>query len=479
MVERAEFLPQSSERLPPQEKCAVFGIYHPTDKNIATQAYYALEALQHRGQESSGMAVFDGEKIVTYKNLGLVCQAFKEEELRNLNGSFLIGHNRYGTTGSSTLANAQPIVVGEGEGKIAVAENGNLVNAKELRRELENSGIKFHSTSDSEIIAQLIRISPGQTWQEKIISASFLLQGAYTLTILAGGELIGVRDPLGFRPLVLGEYNKNGFVVASEDRALHFIGARSCREVEPGEIVTVTEGGDLRTDFLKKGKSQLCSFEYYYFSESDTTLLGRRIYQARFEMGMGLWEEHPVAADYVLPVPETGRPAAEGFHEASGIPLRSALVRNRYRHRTFIEPNQVLRELGAQLKYDPLEEIIQGKRIVLVDDSIVRGTTTARIVKLVREAGAKEVHLRITAPPIIGQCFFGVDTATKKELIAANYSLEEITQKIGADSLGYLSLGRGLKAIGDSLAGKVCTACFTGNYPIPVPGEGDKLVLER
>lgn len=480
MIERREFSPYSPENLVPKEKCAVIGIYHPDDQKIALQAYYGLESLQHRGQESSGMAVWDGEKILPpYKNVGLVCQVYKEEKLQELKGPMLIGHNRYGTTGSSVLANSQPFVVGEGESRIALAQNGNIINAKELREELEREGIKFTSTSDGEVMTQLIRISPGSTWQEKIVNASQRLKGAYTLTILAGGQLIGVRDPLGFRPLVLGEYNQNGFILASEDRALHFVGASFIREIEPGEIVTITKEGEVTSEFIKQGESQLCSFEYFYFGESDTTLMGSLLYNVRFNMGVGLWGEHPVKADYILPVPETARPASEGFHEASGIPLRSALVRNRYRHRTFIEPDQLLRELGAKLKYHPLGEIIAGKRIVLVDDSIVRGTTTARIVKLVQDAGAKEVHLRITAPPIISQCFFGIDTATKGELIAADYPIEEIRETIRADSLGYLSLQRGFKAIGEGLKDKLCSACFTGKYPIPVPQEGDKFVLER
>lgn len=459
--------------------CAVIGIYHPRDASITLQAYFALESLQHRGQESSGMAVWNGKGIVSYKNLGLVCQVYRDGWLKKLGGSLLIGHNRYGTTGSSTINNAQPIIVGKGAQKIAVSENGNLVNTGELRKTLKKRGIKFYSTSDGEVIAQLIRVSPGATWQEKIKNAAQYLQGAYSLTILAGGELIGVRDRLGFRPLCLGKYNRDGFILASEDRALNFVGATFIREIKPGEIITIGRDGKVKSDFIARGKSQLCSFEYYYFGESDTTLMGSLLYNVRFDMGVGLWEEHPVVADYVLPVPETARPAAEGFHEASGIPLRSAMVRNRYRHRTFIEPNQILRELGVKLKYHPLKKIIRGKKIVLVDDSIVRGTTTARIVALVRETGVREIHLRITAPPIISQCFFGIDTATKKELIAANYSREEMRKKLEVDSLGFLSLTRGLKAIGKSLAGKLCTACFTGKYPIPVPEEGDKLVLEK
>jgi len=488
MIERQEFsYPQFQEVDKPRHGCGVVGIYHPNAEILST-LYQSLISLQNRGQESSGVAILNDRGLQVLKDKGLVLQVYgwQGERLSLLEtGQIAIGHNRYGTTGDpeKILQNAQPIIVESNLGQMTLSHNGNLVNSLELRRELEEKEEIFLSTSDSEVIAKLIATSEGQTWQEKIKNAAKKLNGAYSLTMIAGGNLIGVRDPLGFWPLVLGRYNEDGYMLASESGAFNFTGVEFIREVEPGEIITIGKDG-LRSDFITRGKSAFCMFEFYYFSQESTIHKDFPVEQARFNMGIGLWEEHPVQADWIIPVPETARPAAEGFSYASGIPNRSLLPKNRSLFRIFIQPDQRIRELEIRLKHTPLAYELRGKRIVLIDDSIVRGTTTGRIIRLLKEkAGVKEVHMRITAPPITDPCFFGVDTATRWELAAAQYSIEEIRENIGADSLGFLSLERGLKAIAgalwEELYKKLCTACFTGKYPLKVPQERDKLVLER
>ena len=456
------------------ESCGVFGVY-AQGINVAQTAFFALFALQHRGQESAGIAVSDGNEIKLHTCMGLVSQAFTETDLALLQGYVAIGHNRYSTTGSSRPVNAQPIVAKSDTLTIAIAHNGNIVNAKSLRDELQQRGYHFHTTSDSEVIANMILASPGQTWQEKIEYAMPRLQGAYSLTILTRDKLLAVRDPLGVRPLCLGAID-SGWCVASESCALDHIGARFIREIEPGEILVIDSNG-VQSFKKETDKRALCIFEYIYFARPDSVIAGKLLYPAREAMGRILSEEYPVEADLVMGVPDSATAAGIGYSHASGIQYCEGLLKNRYVGRTFIEPEQRIRELGVQLKFNPLSRVIDGKRLVVVDDSIVRGTTTPRVVNLLRKAGAKEVHLRICAPPIRYPCFFGVDMATRWELIAARKTIPEIREHLGADSLGYLSLDGLIRAVG--LPREIfCLACFTGEYPIPVQMEMDKLALE-
>jgi amidophosphoribosyltransferase len=408
--------------------------------------------------------------------MGLVAQVFNEAVLDKLAGSIAIGHNRYSTTGSSRMVNAQPVWVKGPDGDLALAHNGNIVNAQYLRAELEDKGYSFSSTSDSEVAARLIVSSPGADIVEKIRHAMGRLKGAYSLVILTGNTLLGVRDPLGVRPLSLGSLN-GGWVLASETCALDHQGADFLREVSPGEIVRIDDSGVSSFESGNPGRRALCVFEFIYFARPDSIISGRRLYPSRQAMGMELAREHPVDADLVIGVPDSATAAGLGFALASGVPFTEGLLKNRYVGRTFIEPEQRLRDLGVKLKFNPLPEILSGKRLIVVDDSIVRGTTTPKVVGLLRKAGASEVHLRICAPPIRYPCFFGVDMATRGELIAAQKSVPEIAEAVGADSLGYLSIEGLIRAVGlprDSL----CLACFTGDYPIPVQLEMDKLALE-
>jgi len=456
------------------ESCGVFGVYAP-GINAAQTIFFALFALQHRGQESAGIAVTNGQEILIHTRMGLVSQAFTEADLARLKGYVGIGHNRYSTTGSSKPVNAQPIVVKSGELTIAIAHNGNIINARTLRDELYERGYDFHTTTDSEVIANLILASPGQNWHEKIQHAMSRLQGAYSLVILTNNSLIGVRDPLGVRPLCLGTID-SGWCIASESCALDHIGARFIREIQPGEIVIV-DNQSVESFKRENGKKAICIFEYIYFARPDSIIQGKLLYPTREAMGRILSEEYPVDADFVMGVPDSATAAGIGYANASGIPYCEGLLKNRYVGRTFIEPEQRIRELGVQLKFNPLSQIIAGKRLVVVDDSIVRGTTTPRVVSLLRKAGATEVHLRICAPPIRYPCFFGVDMATRWELIAAKKTIPEITKYLGADSLGYLSLDGLIRAV-DLPREIFCLACFTGIYPVPVQIEMDKLALE-
>ena len=456
------------------ESCGVFGIYAP-GIDIARVIFYALFALQHRGQESAGIAVSNGNDIKVHTSMGLVSQAFNENDLALLQGYIGIGHNRYSTTGSSRLSNTQPVVAKSEGLTIALAHNGNIVNAKLLRDELEERGYDFHSTTDSEIIANLILASPAKELERKIEYAMRRLRGVYSLTILTKDKLIGLRDPMGVRPLCLGRIN-GGWVIASETCALDHIGADFVREIEPGEILIIDAEG-LRTLKSKSVKKALCIFEYIYFARPDSTIEGKLLYQARLAMGEMLAQEYPVDADLVMGVPDSATTAGIGYSNASGIPYCEGLLKNRYVGRTFIEPDQRIRELGVQLKFNPLSRIISGKRLIVIDDSIVRGTTTPRVVSLLKKAGATEVHLRICAPPIRYPCFFGVDMATQWELIAARKTIPEIKDFLHVDSLGYLSLNGLIHAVG--LPRDVfCLACFTGEYPIPVQIGMDKLALE-
>jgi amidophosphoribosyltransferase len=457
-----------------REACGVFGVYAPNE-DVARLTFFALFALQHRGQESAGIATADGRGIQRYADMGLVSQVFSEESLSKLTGDIAIGHNRYSTHGSSRITNVQPIIVGQGSDTIALAHNGNIVNAEYLYRELCDKGYTFRTSTDSEVIANLILSSPEKDWVAKIKHAMNRLQGAYSLTIIADHRLFGVRGPLGVRPLCIGAIN-GGWVIASESCALDHIGADFVREVEPGEIVVVN-GNGVESHQAAEPRRALCIFEYIYFARPDSVINGRLLYQARQAMGAGLAEEYPVAADLVMGVPDSATAAGVGYAVGSGVPLGEGLIKNRYVGRTFIEPHQRIRDLGVKLKFNPLPEILADKRVVLVDDSIVRGTTTPKVVNLLRRAGAREVHMRVCAPPIRYPCFFGVDMATRGELIAAHKTVPEIRDFIGADSLGYLSIDGLIKAV--ALPRDIfCLACFTGRYPIAVQLEMDKLTLE-
>jgi len=456
------------------ECCAVAGVYAP-DEDVARLTFFALFALQHRGQESAGIATADGKKLQVHADMGLVSQVFDEDSLSQLSGNIAIGHTRYSTRGSSRKINSQPIVVGEGTNSIAIAHNGNIVNAENLHQGLSDHGYTFNTSTDTEVIANLILSSSEKDWVDRIRYAMRRLQGAYSMTILTNDRLFGVRDPFGVRPLCLGSIN-GGWVIASESCALDHIGADFIREIEPGEIVSIGADGvkEYREDSARKA---LCIFEYIYFARPDSTINGRLLYPARQAMGAGLAEEYPVDADLVMGVPDSATAASVGYSHRSDIPLAEGLMKNRYVGRTFIEPDQRIRDLGVKLKFNPLPQVLDGQRLVLVDDSIVRGTTTPHVIKMLRKAGAKEVHMRICAPPIRYPCFFGVDMATRGELIAAQKTIPEIRDFIGADSLGYLSIDGLIKAV--ALPRDIfCLACFTGDYPIPVQIEMDKLALE-
>ncbi len=456
------------------ESCGVVGIYAPKE-DVARLTFFALFALQHRGQESAGIATANGEKLQVYARMGLVSQVFSEDSLGQLTGHIAIGHNRYSTKGSSRVCNAQPLLLGEGPNSVGIAHNGNIVNAEHLHKELCDQGYAFSSSTDTEVIGNLIVSSPEKDWVDRIRYAMHRLQGAYSLALITNDRLFGVRDPLGVRPLCLGAIN-GGWVLASETCALDHIGAEFIREIEPGEIVSI--GGNGVESYREPvGKRALCIFEYIYFARPDSTINGRLLYPARQAMGVGLAEEHPVDADLVVGVPDSATAAGGGYALRSGIPLAEGLIKNRYVGRTFIEPDQRIRDLGVKLKFNPLREVLGGKRVVLVDDSIVRGTTTPQVIRLLRKAGAREVHMRVCAPPIRYPCFFGVDMATRWELIAAQKTIPEIRDFIGADSLGYLSVDGLIKAV--ALPKDIfCLACFTGNYPVPVQIGMDKLGLE-
>jgi amidophosphoribosyltransferase len=457
------------------ESCGIFGVYSPNE-DVARLTFFALYALQHRGQESSGIATADGKKIRVFTGMGRVSNVFNEESLSHLTGHIAIGHNRYSTAGSSRAFNAQPIIVGNDGSTMGIGHNGNVVNATHLYEELAAQGYSFKGSTDSEVIANLILSSPGKDWADKIRYAMRRLQGAYSMVILTPQELYAVRDPFGVRPLCLGTID-SGWVVASETCALDHIGANFVREIEPDEIVAINENGI--TNYPgEPGRKGLCIFEYIYFARPDSVINGRLLYPARQAMGAGLAREHPVDADLVMGVPDSATAAGTGYAQESGIPVVEGLIKNRYVGRTFIEPDQRIRDLGVKLKFNPLPQVLDGERLVVVDDSIVRGTTTPSVVKILRKAGAKEIHMRICAPPIRYPCFFGVDMATRGELIAAQKSIPEICKFIDADTLGYLSIEGLIKAVGLP-RDNFCLACFTGDYPIPVQLEMDKLALEN
>jgi len=453
----------------PREACGVFGVYAPGE-DVARLTFFGLYALQHRGQESAGIATSDGERIYLHRRMGLVSSAFTEQDLRDLRGHIAIGHTRYSTTGSSVPVNAGPFVVGQAGEAIAVSHNGNLVNDEALRRELLEAGIELESTTDTEALAWTIYRQSGESWAERIRRAMERLVGAYSLAILTTNALIAVRDPLGIRPLCLGRLD-TGWVVASETCALATIGAEFVREIDPGEIVVIDEKGVTSYPAPELAPDQaMCVFEFIYFARPDSAIMGQRLHVVRQRMGAELWREHPAEADLVVPLPDSAVPAAIGYSLASGIPYAEALIKNRYIGRTFIQPDQRLREQGVKLKFNALPEVLVGKRVVLVDDTIVRGTTSRPIVELLKQNGAREVHMRVHSPPIRWPCHLGVDMATREELIAAHLSVEEIGKAIGADSIGYLSLEGLFRAIGLP-ANRFCAACLTGRYPVPIPPE--------
>lgn len=456
------------------ESCGVFGVYSPNE-DVARLTFFALFALQHRGQESAGIATADDKQIRVFTGMGRVSNVFNEESLRHLTGHIAIGHNRYSTAGSSRAINAQPIIVSNDSSTMGIAHNGNIVNAPHLYEELAGLGYKFRGSTDSEVIANLILSCPDKNPVKKIKYAMHRLQGAYSLVIITPRELYAVRDPFGVRPLCLGTID-HGWVVASETCALDHIGATFLREIEPGEVVAINHNGV--TSYpggpVRRG---LCIFEYIYFARPDSVINGRLLYPARQAMGAGLAREYAVDADLVIGVPDSATAAGVGYAQESGIPVAEGLIKNRYVGRTFIEPDQRIRDLGVKLKFNPMPQMLNGERLVVVDDSIVRGTTTPSVVKILRKAGASEIHMRICAPPIRYPCFFGVDMATRRELIAAQKSIPEICDFIGADTLGYLSIEGLIKAV-DLPKDNFCLACFTGDYPIPVQLEMDKLALE-
>ena len=467
----------------PEEACGVFGIYAPGE-NIAKLAYFGLYALQHRGQESAGIATFAGDRVYCYKNMGLVSQVFNEDILQKLPGDLAVGHTRYSTTGSSLMVNAQPAIVKTRLGSLALAHNGNLVNTLELREKLIQQDRCFLTTTDSEAIALAIadQVDKGKEWLDGAINAFQLCQGAYSLVIGTPVGLMGVRDPHGIRPLVIGtlEGKKNRYVLASETCGLDIIGAEYLRDVEPGELVWITEEGLASFHWANKPARKLCIFEMIYFARPDSVMHDETLYSYRLRLGAQLAKESLVEADVVIGVPDSGIPAAIGFSRASGIPYGEGLIKNRYVGRTFIQPTQSMRESGIRMKLNTLKDVLAGKRVIIVDDSIVRGTTSKKIVKALRDAGATEVHMRISSPPVTHPCFYGIDTDNQEQLIAATKSVQEIANRIGVDSLAYLSWQGMLEVTGED-TNSFCSACFTGDYPITIPEniKRSKLMLEK
>jgi amidophosphoribosyltransferase len=468
----------------PQDACGVFGVWAPGEE-VSKLTYFGLYALQHRGQEAAGMAVSDGSGVVVYKELGLVSQVFDESALASLTGHVAVGHTRYSTTGASTWENAQPTLCSTDAGTtVALAHNGNLVNTAELARRVADLDPRRKgaadgpvSTSDTALVATLLAAQPDVPLDVAALQVLPTLQGAFSFVFMDEHTLYAARDPQGVRPLVLGRLER-GWVVASETAALDIVGASVVREVEPGELLAIDADG-LRSDRFAMPRPKGCVFEYVYLARPDTTISGRGVHAARVEVGRRLAREHPVDADIVIPVPESGTPAAVGYAQASGLPYGIGLVKNSYVGRTFIQPSQTIRQLGIRLKLNPLRDVIRGKRLVVVDDSIVRGNTQRAIVRMLREAGAVEVHVRISSPPVKWPCFYGIDFASRAELVANGLDLEGIRASIGADSLGYVSL-EGLVAATEQPRSRLCTACFDGEYPIPLPAEDlvGKHVLE-
>ena len=446
------------------EECGVVGVYgHPEAANLV---YLGLYALQHRGQESAGIVASTHSKMHLELGMGLVADIFDPGRLLKLPGPLAIGHNRYSTAGKSELVNAQPCMINYAAGSLALAHNGNLVNAKTIRKELGSKGAIFQSTNDSEVIVHLMAQAKSENFVDRAAEALRQVSGAYSLVLMTENELLAARDPHGFRPLCLGKLD-GAYIVASETCVMDLIEAEFIREVEPGELILINENG-LQSFFpFKKVESKYCVFEHIYFARPDSFLFGEHVYAARKEMGRAMAQESPADADLIVPVPDSGVVSAMGFAEESGIPFEMGLIRNHYVGRTFIEPQSQIRNFGVKLKLNAVKNVISGKRLAIIDDSIVRGTTCRKIVKMLLEAGAKEVHLRISAPPILHSCFYGIDTPHKEELIAHSHSLEETRKYLGADSLQYLSINKMLEVLQNG-KNKFCSACFDGNYPVPI-----------
>lgn len=481
------FSPDVQDGDRPQEECGVFGIYAP-GLQVARRTFFGIFALQHRGQESCGIAVSDGERLRIHTDMGLVSQVFNEEVLAGLPGHIAVGHNRYSTTGGSNACNSQPLSCLSSDGELALAHNGNLVNTVKLRRELEEAGQTFETTMDTEIISKLLSLHSDLTLEEALLKMMEEVSGAYSLVMMTRDSLIALRDPSGLRPLCLGKLRdcQDGdcWVVASETCALGPVGADFVREIEPGEIVFINSEGVESVKFKGEApghepRQALCVFEFIYLARPDSQLLGQNVHAARRRMGNLLAKQAPVEADVVIGVPDSGLPAAIGYAAGSGIQYQEGLIKNRYIQRTFIQPDQTQREMGVRMKLTPLDDVLRGQRVVVVEDSIVRGTTTKRIVQMIRDAGATEVHLRISSPPYRWPCFYGIDTAARKDLIAFQKTVEEIRAYNGADSLAYISMDNLLEAVGAPKE-QFCRACFDGEYPITIPDDVryTKLVFE-
>lgn len=453
-----------------REACGVFGIYAP-GLDVARLTYFGLYALQHRGQESAGIAVGDGAKITCHKGMGLVSEVFTEDVLGRLEGRVAIGHVRYSTTGESSLENAQPLVFHYRDGMISLAHNGNLTNYDELRRELASDGFVFQTTSDSELIVALMARSSKDSLVDGILRTMERIRGAYSLVIMTESRLYGMRDPHGIRPLCLGRLG-DGYVLASESAALDTVGAEMLRDVEPGEVVIIDENGITSLRCHTPSQWALCIFEFIYFARPDSTIDGLNVQKARAALGRQLAREYPLDGDLVIPVPDSGTSAALAYAAERGLPFCEGLMKNRYVGRTFIRPTQEMRDLGVRLKLNPIREVLKGKRVIMLDDSIVRGTTSRKIVQMIRDAGALEVHMLVSSPPILYPCYYGIDTSRRGELIAAKHDLQEIRQMIGADSLNYLSIEGLLSAMAPLPPESFCCACFNGDYPVDVPGTG-------
>jgi amidophosphoribosyltransferase len=451
------------------DECGVFGIFgHPESANLT---YLGLYALQHRGQESCGIVASDGYRLRSHKGMGLVADVFKNDAVFDtLPGSSAIGHVRYSTAGGNDLKNCQPIMVDYARGSIAVAHNGNLVNAQEVRNDLEQRGSIFSTTADTEVIIHLLAHASSDSLSDRIAGALQSIKGAYSLVFLTETRMVAVRDPNGFRPLILGKL-EGAYIVASETCALDLIEAEFIREIEPGEMVLIDKHGLKTFHPFGRVEASPCIFEFIYFARPDSTIFGRQVYGVRKEFGRQLAREHGVEADVVIPIPDSGVPAAIGYAEESGIPFQLGLIRNHYVGRTFIEPQQSIRHFGVKIKLNPVREVIEGKRVVVIDDSIVRGTTARKIIKMIRNAGAREIHMRVSSPPTSFPCYYGIDTPTRKELISSSHSVEEINRYITSDTLGYLSQDgmRAAAGAGKGSGQNFCDACFSGNYPVKFP----------
>jgi len=450
-----------------KDECGVFGIFG--DPEAANLAYLGLHALQHRGKEGAGIACSDGKLIRCHRGNGLVGEVFSGSEIASLKGKVAIGHVRYSTSGESSVRNVQPFIARYRDGQVAIAHNGNLVNAGLVRDDLEQMGSIFNTSSDTEVVLHMLASSRQGTFVNRLVDALMQVEGAYSMVLLTEHTMVAVRDPHGFRPLVLGRYGAS-WVVASETCALDLIGATYEREVEPGEMIIIDGDGVQSLMPFPRRERRACIFEHIYFARPDSTVFGRSVYGSRLVLGRLTAEEHPVDADVVIPVPDSGVAGGLGYAEHSGIPYQLGLIRSHYVGRTFIEPSQQIRDFGVKLKLAPVREVIEGKRVIVVDDSLVRGTTTRKVVRMLRECGAKEVHLRITAPPTTGSCYYGVDTPTQDELIAHRMGVDDIRHFLGADSLGYLSLD-GLRSFEGPDENQFCEACFSGEYPVDPSAE--------